>query len=395
MSDATDQPSLSRLRRAFRGAASRPTHRDPARHHHPCPADPGLRRRHRVLSLAHRRPACRRSASYSASCSPSSPPRGAHPVAVLALAPSAWRRGAAAIDRLLVLSDRRLPRRCCGRRCRWRSWLPRSASRRGGRAVPSPPRGPLVGKPLRGCSLTRRLLEEMGTAFRRSCWPSSWSGLSASAHWRASWRSPSTPPVPWENCSPNSTKTLTCDRSRAVKAVWRVLARADPLRRRAKHAWPGFLSYALLRFQINVRSCDHHRLRRRRRHRPGAQAGDRFNIYEEVSAIVILILLIVVAYRSCLLSVMKAFITPPADRGDGQRDPLRKSGRHDPAGWSGCPSMPPPSRPSGRPSPRRSVSGFAWSNCCFRRFAGLSAVPGRGCSTSAAVFTLPICLKSG
>ncbi len=39
---------------------------------------------------------------------------------------------------------------------------------------------------------------------------------------------------------------------------------------------PGFLSYALLRFEINVRVFHHHRLCRRRWHRAGIQAGDRF-----------------------------------------------------------------------------------------------------------------------
>ncbi len=129
---------------------------------------------------------------------------------------------------------------------------------------------------------------------RRSCWPSFWSGRSASARWRASWRSPSIPPAHWENCSPNSTKTPTSARSRQSKPWAAVLARADALRRRAQML-PGFLSYGLLRFEINVRSSTiigfvgaggiGQELKR--------VIG--FNIYEEVSAICILILLIVVA----------------------------------------------------------------------------------------------------
>src|SRR3954451_19748214 len=74
------------------------------------------------------------------------------------------------------------------------------------------------------------------------------------------------------------------------------------------HVWPGFLSYALLRFEINVPSSTIIGF---------VSAGGigqelkrviSFNIYEEVSAIVILILLIVVAIDLASAQIRQRFI---------------------------------------------------------------------------------------
>jgi phosphonate transport system permease protein len=78
------------------------------------------------------------------------------------------------------------------------------------------------------------------------------------------------------------------------------------------HVWPGFLSYTLLRFEINVRSSTIIGFVGAGGIGAELKRVIGFNIYEEVSAIVILILLIVVAIDLFSEQLRHRFISPAA-----------------------------------------------------------------------------------
>jgi phosphonate transport system permease protein len=78
------------------------------------------------------------------------------------------------------------------------------------------------------------------------------------------------------------------------------------------HVWPGFLSYGLLRFEINVRSSTIIGFVGAGGIGQELKRVISFNIYEEVSAIVILILLIVVALDLASEQIRRRFIGPVA-----------------------------------------------------------------------------------
>ena len=117
----------------------------------------------------------------------------------------------------------------------------------------------------------------------------------------------STPPARWANCSVELNENADLrpvDGIRSVGGSWLAQIRYGVV----PQVLPGFLSYALLRFEINVRSSTiigfvgaggiGQELKR--------VIG--FNIYEEVSAIVILILLIVVAIDLASEQIRHRFI---------------------------------------------------------------------------------------
>jgi phosphonate transport system permease protein len=78
------------------------------------------------------------------------------------------------------------------------------------------------------------------------------------------------------------------------------------------HVWPGFLSYGLLRFEVNVRSSTIIGFVGAGGIGQELKRVISFNIYEEVSAIVILILLIVVAIDLTSAQIRQRFIGPVA-----------------------------------------------------------------------------------
>ena len=78
------------------------------------------------------------------------------------------------------------------------------------------------------------------------------------------------------------------------------------------HVWPGFLSYGLLRFEVNVRSSTIIGFVGAGGIGQELKRVISFNIYEEVSAIVILILLIVVAIDLISAQIRQRFIGPVA-----------------------------------------------------------------------------------
>ncbi|MFL5254239.1 MAG: phosphonate ABC transporter, permease protein PhnE [Rhodopila sp.] len=80
----------------------------------------------------------------------------------------------------------------------------------------------------------------------------------------------------------------------------------------APHVWPGFLSYGLLRFEINVRSSTIIGFVGAGGIGQELKRVISFNIYEEISAIVILILLIVVAIDLASEQIRRRFIGPVA-----------------------------------------------------------------------------------
>ncbi|MBS0640056.1 MAG: phosphonate ABC transporter, permease protein PhnE [Proteobacteria bacterium] len=78
------------------------------------------------------------------------------------------------------------------------------------------------------------------------------------------------------------------------------------------HVWPGFLSYALLRFEINVRSSTIIGFVGAGGIGQELKRVISFNIYEEISAIVILILLIVMTIDLLSAQIRQRFIGPVA-----------------------------------------------------------------------------------
>jgi phosphonate transport system permease protein len=78
------------------------------------------------------------------------------------------------------------------------------------------------------------------------------------------------------------------------------------------HVWPGFLSYALLRFEVNVRASTIIGFVGAGGIGAELKRVIGFNIYEEVSAICILILLIVVTIDLLSEQIRHRFIGPAA-----------------------------------------------------------------------------------